>query len=167
MRTADIDRLLSSVPTGLWIGGEQCAGSSSFDGSTPPTATCWPSGQCRRRRRHRRDGRRLCGSGWLGGHPARERGEILRSVFEMIIERADDIATPDDARDGQGRRGKPGEVRYGAEFFRWFAEEAVRIAGRFTPSPAGTGGSWSPSSPSDRAWPSHRGTFRWLWEPAR
>ncbi len=32
-----------------------------------------------------------------------------------------------------------GEVKYGAEFFRWFAEEAVRIAGRFTPSPAGTG----------------------------
>jgi succinate-semialdehyde dehydrogenase/glutarate-semialdehyde dehydrogenase len=32
-----------------------------------------------------------------------------------------------------------GEVKYGAEFFRWFAEEAVRIHGRFTPSPAGTG----------------------------
>ncbi len=32
-----------------------------------------------------------------------------------------------------------GEVKYGSEFFRWFAEEAVRIAGRFTPSPAGTG----------------------------
>jgi succinate-semialdehyde dehydrogenase/glutarate-semialdehyde dehydrogenase len=31
------------------------------------------------------------------------------------------------------------EVRYGAEFFRWFAEEAVRIGGRFTPSPAGSG----------------------------
>ena len=33
----------------------------------------------------------------------------------------------------------PGEVKYGAEFLRWFAEEAVRVAGRFTPSPAGTG----------------------------
>jgi succinate-semialdehyde dehydrogenase/glutarate-semialdehyde dehydrogenase len=32
-----------------------------------------------------------------------------------------------------------GEVKYGAEFFRWFAEEAVRIGGRYTPSPAGTG----------------------------
>ncbi len=30
-----------------------------------------------------------------------------------------------------------GEVKYGAEFFRWFAEEAVRIAGRFTPEPGG------------------------------
>ena len=32
-----------------------------------------------------------------------------------------------------------GEVTYGAEFFRWFAEEAVRIDGRYTPAPAGTG----------------------------
>jgi succinate-semialdehyde dehydrogenase/glutarate-semialdehyde dehydrogenase len=32
-----------------------------------------------------------------------------------------------------------GEVKYGAEFFRWFAEEAVRIGGRYTRSPAGTG----------------------------
>jgi succinate-semialdehyde dehydrogenase/glutarate-semialdehyde dehydrogenase len=32
-----------------------------------------------------------------------------------------------------------GEAAYGAEFFRWFSEEAVRIQGRFTPAPAGTG----------------------------
>jgi succinate-semialdehyde dehydrogenase/glutarate-semialdehyde dehydrogenase len=32
-----------------------------------------------------------------------------------------------------------GEVKYGAEFFRWFAEEAVRIGGRYTKAPAGTG----------------------------
>ena len=38
--------------------------------------------------------------------------------------------------------GKPlaearGEVAYGAEFFRWFSEEAVRIAGRYSAAPAG------------------------------
>ena len=32
-----------------------------------------------------------------------------------------------------------GEVKYGAEFFRWFSEEAVRIGGRYTKAPAGTG----------------------------
>ena len=32
-----------------------------------------------------------------------------------------------------------GEVKYGGEFFRWFAEEAVRIGGRYTPTPAGNG----------------------------
>ncbi len=34
------------------------------------------------------------------------------------------------------------EVKYGAEFFRWFSEEAVRIAGRYTPAPRGTGAFW-------------------------
>ena len=39
--------------------------------------------------------------------------------------------------------GKPlaearGEVAYGAEFFRWFSEEAVRIHGRYSAAPAGT-----------------------------
>src|SRR3954462_12590326 len=40
---------------------------------------------------------------------------------------------------GKVLRESMGEVKYGSEFFRWFAEEAVRISGRFTPSPAGTG----------------------------
>ena len=71
--------------------------------------------------------------------PARERGEILRSVFEMIIERADDFATLMTLEMGKVVAESMGEVRYGAEFFRWFAEEAVRIHGRFTASPAGTG----------------------------
>ena len=40
--------------------------------------------------------------------------------------------------------GKPvaeskGEIAYAASFFRWFAEEAVRIAGRYTPNEAGAG----------------------------
>src|SRR3954462_8546227 len=40
---------------------------------------------------------------------------------------------------GKVLRESMGEVTYGAEFFRWFAEEAVRIHGRYTPSPAGSG----------------------------
>jgi succinate-semialdehyde dehydrogenase/glutarate-semialdehyde dehydrogenase len=71
--------------------------------------------------------------------PARERGEILRSVFEMIIDRAEDFATLMTLEMGKVVAESMGEVKYGAEFFRWFAEEAVRIGGRYTPSPAGTG----------------------------
>ena len=63
--------------------------------------------------------------------PPRKRGEILRSVFERFTDRADDFATLDDPGDGQGARRGTGEVNYGAEFFRWFAEEAVRIDGRY------------------------------------
>jgi succinate-semialdehyde dehydrogenase/glutarate-semialdehyde dehydrogenase len=73
------------------------------------------------------------------GTPARERGEVLRSVFEMIIDRAEDFATLMTLEMGKVLPESMGEVKYGAEFFRWFAEEAVRIGGRYTPSPAGTG----------------------------
>lgn len=75
----------------------------------------------------------------MGRHPARQRGEILRSVFEAITERADDIAALMTLEMGKVLAESKGEVTYGAEFFRWFAEEAVRIGGRYTSSPAGTG----------------------------
>ena len=71
--------------------------------------------------------------------PPRERGEILRSVFETITARADDLAALMTLEMGKVVAESMGEVKYGAEFFRWFAEEAVRIGGRYTPSPAGTG----------------------------
>lgn len=71
--------------------------------------------------------------------PARTRGEILRSVFEKITERADDIAALMTLEMGKVLPESKGEVAYGAEFFRWFSEEAVRIDGRYTHAPAGTG----------------------------
>ena len=75
----------------------------------------------------------------MGGHPPRERGEILRSVFETIIERTDELAALMTLEMGKVFAESQGEVKYGAEFFRWFAEEAVRIGGRYTQAPAGTG----------------------------
>ena len=75
---------------------------------------------------------------WAATAP-RERGEILRSVFEAITDRAEDIATLMTLEMGKVLPESMGEVKYGAEFFRWFAEEAVRIGGRYTPKPAGDG----------------------------
>ncbi|WP_072805385.1 NAD-dependent succinate-semialdehyde dehydrogenase [Rhodococcoides yunnanense] len=71
--------------------------------------------------------------------PARERGELLRAAFEKITERADDIAEVMTLEMGKAIAESRAEVKYGAEFFRWFAEEAVRIGGRYTPAPAGNG----------------------------
>ncbi len=64
-------------------------------------------------------------------HPPRERGEILRRAFEAIIERADDLALLMTLEMGKPVHESKGEVLYAAEFFRWFAEEAVRIDGRY------------------------------------
>ena len=140
MATTDIQRLLSSVPTGLWIGGEERAGSSTFDVVNPATdevlvavanATAADAVTAL-------DAACAAQSDWAAT-PARERGEILRTVFEAIIDRAEDFATLMTCEMGKVLPESMGEVKYGAEFFRWFAEEAVRIHGRYTPSPAGTG----------------------------
>lgn len=69
--------------------------------------------------------------------PPRERGEILRTAFGLITERADDFAHLMSLEMGKTVAEARGEVGYGAEFFRWYAEEAVRIHGRWMQAPAG------------------------------
>ena len=69
--------------------------------------------------------------------PPRDRGEILRSAFDKITERADDFAMLMTLEMGKTLAESRGEVTYGAEFFRWFAEEAVRVHGRYAVAPNG------------------------------
>ena len=72
-------------------------------------------------------------------HPPRERGEILRRAFETITERADDLAMVMTLEMGKPLAESKAEITYASEFFRWFAEEAVRIEGRFATAPNGVG----------------------------
>jgi succinate-semialdehyde dehydrogenase/glutarate-semialdehyde dehydrogenase len=69
--------------------------------------------------------------------PPRDRGEILRAAFERITERAEEFATLMTLEMGKTLAESRGEVTYGAEFFRWFSEEAVRIHGRWATAPNG------------------------------
>ena len=140
MAKADIARILASVPTGLWIGGEERAGKSNFDVLNPATDEVLVSvaNADAADAIAALDAACAVQETWAAT-PGRERGEILRSVFETIIEKADDIATLMTLEMGKVVAESMGEVKYGAEFFRWFAEEAVRIHGRFALSPAGTG----------------------------
>ncbi|MFH5212227.1 NAD-dependent succinate-semialdehyde dehydrogenase [Antrihabitans spumae] len=62
----------------------------------------------------------------------RERSEILRRAYELILERTDELAAIMTAEMGKPLAEARGEVAYGAEFFRWFSEEAVRIGGDHT-----------------------------------
>ncbi|MGP8162660.1 MAG: NAD-dependent succinate-semialdehyde dehydrogenase [Acidimicrobiales bacterium] len=68
----------------------------------------------------------------------RERGEILRRAFELMTERADELARLVVAENGKALPDARGEVAYAAEFFRWNSEEAVRNTGDFVTAPAGT-----------------------------
>ncbi|HEY1119876.1 MAG TPA: aldehyde dehydrogenase family protein, partial [Acidimicrobiales bacterium] len=75
-------------------------------------------------------------AGWAATAP-RERGEILRRAFELVTEHADDLALVMSLEMGKPIAEAKGEVTYGAEFLRWFSEEAVRIHGRWMQNPAG------------------------------
>ncbi|MFM8842915.1 MAG: aldehyde dehydrogenase family protein, partial [Actinomycetota bacterium] len=67
----------------------------------------------------------------------RVRGEILRKAFELMVQEADAIATIVVKENGKIFTDARNEVIYAAEFFRWFAEEAVRINGEFRHAPSG------------------------------
>lgn len=73
-----------------------------------------------------------------GQTPPRQRGELLRSAFEKITAREEDFALLMTLEMGKSLEESRGEVAYGAEFLRWFSEEAVRIHGRYGTAPAGT-----------------------------
>ncbi|MGL4172849.1 MAG: NAD-dependent succinate-semialdehyde dehydrogenase [Actinomycetota bacterium] len=74
--------------------------------------------------------------GWASTAP-RDRGEILRAAFEKITHRIDDLALLMTLEMGKPLADSRAEIAYGAEFFRWFSEEAVRISGRWSTSPGG------------------------------
>ncbi|MEO7423026.1 MAG: NAD-dependent succinate-semialdehyde dehydrogenase [Ornithinibacter sp.] len=132
--------LLDSVPTGLLIGGtwREASGGERFDVHDPSSGAILAScadgtpedGLAALAAAHEAQ------AGWAGTAP-RVRSEILRRAFETVVERAEEFATLMTLEMGKTVAEGRGEVTYGAEFFRWFAEEAVRIHGRYSVAPAG------------------------------
>ncbi|MFI6284227.1 NAD-dependent succinate-semialdehyde dehydrogenase [Streptomyces sp. NPDC051018] len=74
--------------------------------------------------------------GWAAT-PARERSAVLRRAYELMTERAEYFATLITAENGKALADARAEVAYAAEFFRWYSEEAVRLAGTVQHAPAG------------------------------
>jgi succinate-semialdehyde dehydrogenase/glutarate-semialdehyde dehydrogenase len=72
-------------------------------------------------------------------HPPRERGDILRRAYDVLTERADDLALLMTLEMGKPVAESKAEIAYAANFFRWYAEEAVRINGRYTVNETGKG----------------------------
>jgi len=69
--------------------------------------------------------------------PARARSEILYRAHQLMLDRTEDLALLMTLEMGKPLAEARGEVAYAAEFFRWFAEEAVRIEGGYTHRPDG------------------------------
>ena len=69
--------------------------------------------------------------------PPRQRAELLRTLFDLMVGQAEELAVLISAENGKSLDDARAEVLYAAEFFRWFSEEAVRTEGGFGSSPAG------------------------------
>lgn len=74
-----------------------------------------------------------------GATAPRERGELLRRLFEAVTERTESFAQMITLEMGKSLAEARAEVAYGAEFLRWFSEEAVRIRGEYLRAPSGNG----------------------------
>jgi succinate-semialdehyde dehydrogenase/glutarate-semialdehyde dehydrogenase len=74
--------------------------------------------------------------GWAAV-PPRRKSEILRRCFELMTERREMLARVISLENGKARPDALAEVAYAAEFFRWFAEEAVRLNGQIATAPSG------------------------------
>jgi succinate-semialdehyde dehydrogenase / glutarate-semialdehyde dehydrogenase len=141
--TQDVEkRALENVPTQLFIGGEwrDASGGATLDVEDPSTGEAIASvaDGTPDDAKAALDAACAVQAEWAA-HPPRERGEILRRAFEAMTERADELALVMTLEMGKPLAESKAEIAYASEFFRWFAEEAVRIEGRFATAPNGAG----------------------------
>ncbi|AHH19920.1 succinate-semialdehyde dehydrogenase GabD [Nocardia nova SH22a] len=141
-RSDSAEQPLVSMPTGLRIGGQAVPSSSgtTFDVINPATEQTLTSVADASVNDTLRalEAAAAAASGWAAT-PPRERSDILRRAYELLAERADEFAMLMTLELGRALPDSLAEVRYGADFMRWFAEETVRIGGRVATSPGGRG----------------------------
>lgn len=133
-----VDALPAGAPTGLFIGGAWLSSAAHLDVINPASLTSLAQvgdagveeGLAAVAAAHDAFG------SWAATAP-RQRAEILRRAFEIMTAEVEDCARLIVLENGKAWRDALGEATYAAEFFRWFAEEAVRVEGGFRPSPAG------------------------------
>ena len=133
-----IAKVVGAVPTGLFIGGKWVGTDGGVKVEDPSTGEVLAevADASPEQGIQALDAAVAAQSDWAATDP-RERGEILRRAFELLHARADDFALLMTLEMGKPLTEAKGEVTYGAEFFRWFSEEAVRISGRYSVAPSG------------------------------
>ncbi len=137
--SAMYDNLLANVPTDLWIGGKwrKSSDGGRFDVIDPATENKVASvaSATVEDAKAALDAAAAAFPGWAAKKP-RERGEILRKSFELIMRDAERLAKLITIENGKALSDSRGEVAYSAEFFRWYAEEAVRNIGEVSRAPS-------------------------------
>jgi succinate-semialdehyde dehydrogenase/glutarate-semialdehyde dehydrogenase len=132
--------VLKSVPKGLLIGGEWRDAADAgelavHDPATGEVLACVADATVADGRAAR-DAAVAAQPDWARTAP-RDRAELLRAAYEKLTERAEEFALLMTLEMGKTLAESRGEVAYGAEFFRWFSAEAVRVAGRWSTAPNG------------------------------
>ena len=140
MTTADLAAITGiDVPTGLFVGGQWVKGGGEIavtDPATEETIAEVADGTVE-------DALDAVGAahaalpGWAATAP-RQRGECLRRAWALMIERSEALARLMVLENGKALPDARAEATYAAEFFRWYAEEAVRLDGALVTAPAGT-----------------------------
>src|SRR5712672_826229 len=133
------ENLLANVPTDLWIGGQwrKASDGGRFDVIDPATENKIASVASATvdDAKAAVDAAGAAFPAWAAKKP-RERGEILRKAFELIMRDAERLAKLITLENGKALSDSRGEVAYAAEFFRWNAEEGVRNLGQLYNAPA-------------------------------
>jgi succinate-semialdehyde dehydrogenase/glutarate-semialdehyde dehydrogenase len=133
------ENLLADVPTDLWIGGKwrKSSDSQRFDVIDPATEKTIASVASATvdDAMAAVDAASDAFPAWAAKKP-RERAEILRKSFELMMRDAERLAKLITIENGKALADSRGEVAYAAEFFRWNAEEAVRNLGQISRAPA-------------------------------
>jgi succinate-semialdehyde dehydrogenase/glutarate-semialdehyde dehydrogenase len=138
--TKTVGDVVAKVPTELIIGGVHRPASDGatfdvFDPATGELLVAVASGSvddalaCV-------DAASAAAKSWAATAP-RRRSEILQRTYQLMVERAEELAMLITAENGKALSDARGEVLYSAEFFRWYAEEAVRIRGDIQVAPGG------------------------------
>ncbi|MET1089512.1 MAG: NAD-dependent succinate-semialdehyde dehydrogenase [Arthrobacter sp.] len=135
-----IEEVLEKTPKGLLINGVWLDSSDggTFDVENPATGQiiATMASATREDAQTAMDAAASAQEAWARTS-ARSRSEILRTAFDLVQERADDLALLMTLEMGKPLAEAHGEVKYGGEFLRWFSEETVRDYGRYTDSPEG------------------------------
>ncbi len=138
MSQSPYDNLIAGVPTELYIGGAWRPASDGAeiavtDPATEGTITSVASASVEDARAAV-EAAAVAGPAWAARKP-RERAEILRKAFELVIRDSDRLAKLMTLENGKSLADSRAEVSYAAEFFRWSAEEAVRNIGQVSQAP--------------------------------
>jgi succinate-semialdehyde dehydrogenase/glutarate-semialdehyde dehydrogenase len=133
------DNLLANVPTDLYVGGKwrPASDGARFHVIDPATENAITSvaNATVADASAAVDAASAAFAEWAARKP-RERAEVLRKAYELIMRDAERFAKLITIENGKALSDARAEVAYAAEFFRWYAEEAVRVIGEVSRAPA-------------------------------